>query len=250
MFCSQCGEEIRAGAKFCSGCGAPAPQDPTRVPAPGAAKDALRSVVNQAKQTVSSFQSAAPKAQQNPPAYPTGVQDPQQTTYAYQTSTPQVQPAVAGQQGMAWFKFIIYVQLWASVLVFVAAGITLLTGAHYGSSSSLVYGLIPSLHVLDILFGLSVLGLAVFCIYVRFALARYRQKGPKLYLWVYVLSIIIPLIYLVVLLAVLSGYSSLSASYLLQNTNTTELIVYMIFDVIMIIVNKIYFDKRKHLFVN
>ena len=253
MFCSQCGEEIRPGAKFCAYCGAKAPAPATRVPGSGAAKETLRSVMNTAKetarQTVSNIQTKA--AQPRPQA----PQQPQQTYPTYQNAAPfPGQTVVVSDQGMAWYKFIIWVQLWASAVVFVGAGITMLTGSHYRGGASLVYNFIPSLHTVDILFGLSLLAFAAYCVYTRFALAKFRHSGPTHYLWVYALSIILPVIYLICVYVILSNLggslSSLSFSDLMGNDNTIELVVYLIFDVIMIVVNKIYFDKRRHLFVN
>ena len=36
MFCSQCGQQLRDGAKFCAYCGAKTQSAPARVPVPGA----------------------------------------------------------------------------------------------------------------------------------------------------------------------------------------------------------------------
>ena len=199
MFCSQCGQQMKDGAKFCAYCGAKAPQQPTRVPAPG-------------------------------------------------------QTVVVSDQGMAWYKFVIWVQLWVSAVIFIGAGITILTGSHYRGRASLVYGLIPSLHTVDILFGLSLLAFAAYCVYTRFALAKFRRSGPTHYLWVYGLSIIIPVFYLICVYMVVNNYAgdfvSFSFSDLMGSDSMTELIVYIVIDIIMIVVNKIYFGKRKHLFVN
>lgn len=253
MFCSQCGQQLRDGAKFCAYCGAKTQSAPARVPVPGAAKETLRSVMNTAKetarQTVSNIQTKA--AQPRPQA----PQQPQPTYPTYQNAAPVPgQTVVVSDQGMAWYKFIIWVQLWASAVVFVGAGITMLTGSHYRGGASLVYDFIPSLHTVDILFGLSLLAFAAYCVYTRFALAKFRRSGPTHYLWVYGLSIILPVIYLICVMLILnnavSGLGSISISDLMGSDSMTELVVYVVFDIIMIVVNKIYFDKRKHLFVN
>ena len=245
MFCSQCGQQLKDGAKFCAYCGAPAAQPPKA----GAAKDTLHSVMSTAKQTVSSLQAKA--AQQKSAASVPGQQS--AGSYpSYQNAAPMPgQTVVVADQGMAWYKFIIYIQLWASAVVFIGAGITLIAGAHYGGRAALVYGVLPSLHVIDILFGISLLVFAVFCVVTRYDLARFRRQGPTRYLWVYGLSILIPLVYLIAVFAVLNGYSSMiNLSSLIPSDSVIELVVYTVFDVIMIIVNKIYFDKRRHLFVN
>lgn len=249
MFCSQCGQQLKEGARFCANCGAPAPQVPKRASATGAAKDTLRNVMSSAKQTVSNLQS---KAAQQPSSAPALGQQPEPSYQSYQNAAPAPgQTVIVSDQGMAWYKFIIYVQLWASAVVFIGAGITVLTGAHYRGGASLVYSMLSSLHVIDILFGISLLLFAVFCVVTRYDLARFRRQGPTRYLWVYGLSILIPLVYLIAVFAVLSGYSSMfSLSSLIPSDSVIEIIVYAVFDVIMIIVNKIYFDKRKHLFVN
>lgn len=227
MFCSQCGEEIRPGTKFCAYCGSPAP----KLPASSTGSRRIPSIPK--------IQKPIRRAASTPTDIPISP-----------NNAPSVSAAAGADRGMVWYHIIIYLQLFAAAVAFIGAGIVLLTGSHYGNAATYVYALMPSLHTYDILFGISVLAFAVYCIYVRFSLAKYEQKGPTLYLWVYVLSIVLPGIYLLLYISTVGRLSSYAVESVLKSSTGIELVMYFVLDIVMIIVNKIYFDKRKHLFIN
>lgn len=144
---------------------------------------------------------------------------------------------------MKWFKFIIFFQLFASAVVNVINGIMAFTGAQYSvdgeNLSELVYAFYPSLKAVDIIYGLLCLALAGCAIYVRQLLAKYKTDAPKMYLIFLAAQVVVGLVY-VILLSVITGESLASV----------ETYTSIITSVVLIIINKIYFDKRAHLFNN
>ncbi len=78
---------------------------------------------------------------------------------------------------MKWFKFIIYFQLWASMLVYLVTAGKYFTGAYYEGNAEMVYRFFPALQPLDIVMGVVCLALAVYAVVVQRALAKFRAKG-------------------------------------------------------------------------
>lgn len=140
---------------------------------------------------------------------------------------------------LKWFKFIIYVQLFLSALGNLVTGIQLLTGLAYGSLRADVYAAYPALRPVDVVMGLLSLGLMVWALVVRQKLARFRRGAPKLYLlWIGV-SMGVALIYLVAASLVLG-----------QLVMTGAIVGSLAGNVVLILLNRVYFRKREQLFVN
>ena len=104
MYCRFCGKQIPDNAKFCSECGA------NLAPAPSTAPEESAPAVPMA--------SDVPTAPAMPPQ---GTPDPAAAIGVIATP----------QRGMKWFKFIIYFQLWASLLSALIAAEKYFTGAYY-----------------------------------------------------------------------------------------------------------------------
>ena len=146
---------------------------------------------------------------------------------------------VANDLPMNWYKFLIYVALFLGAIANVFTGFQMLTGGHYEGMSSWVYLYYPSLKTLDMVIGIASIGLAVFAIVVRQKLANYQSDGPKMLMILYVGSVLISVIYLIMVMGIVGG-----------DIDSSTMIPSLAVSVVMIIVNKIYFDKRQHLFVN
>lgn len=103
MYCRFCGTKIPDNVKFCPECGANLASTPSAVPEESAP--------------------AVPMAPENAaaPAMPHGTPDPAAAIGVIATP----------QRGMKWFKFIIYFQLWASLLSALIAAEKYFTGAYY-----------------------------------------------------------------------------------------------------------------------
>ena len=145
-------------------------------------------------------------------------------------------------QPMAWFKFLIYFALFAGAFGNIISGIVMLSGSHY-ENSKYVYRAFESLQTLDVIVGILSLVIAGYSIYVRVRLAGFYKNGPSSLATLYSLSVLVNLIYYIGITSILPDYivrlSDLDLSASLS----------MIVSAVMIFVNKVYFDKRKHLFV-
>ena len=140
---------------------------------------------------------------------------------------------------MKWFKFIIYFQLFFSAFTLLVGAITLLTGISYGDVADVVYLIYPGLHAVDIVMSLLELALAAGAIYVRQLLAKFRTKGPDYYLILLGINLVASLLY------------AITASLMIgQSVFNSTVIGNLVGSVVMIVVNKVYFGKRRHLFVN
>ena len=135
---------------------------------------------------------------------------------------------------MKWYKFLIY--FWT--------GVGAVLGMQYETKSQAaqVYAVYPGLHVLDIVYGVLLILLGVYALIVRQYLAGFKAKGPKMLLIMYIVSLVIEVAYIAAS-SLISGVNLLTAS-----ESGTMLISSMIVSLFMIGANKVYFDKRAHLF--
>ena len=275
MFCQNCGAQLNEGTKFCPNCGtlvqtagvpagAPIQQEmppaaveppvaePTPAPTPAPAAVMEKETVPPASATPQP--APEPTPYQQPVPLPVAPQQVAPQPAPYQQPVPYVaQPALP----MKWYKFVIWVQLFLSALVSVGSALLLLTGAQYGHDSDLAYSMIGGLRVVDIIFA------AVFAIYVRQRLAGFKKGAPELYLRFIIIANVISISYnlIVVWLAVstltrfLPGANFFDALGMLLESSSTQaslfqLVVSVIAVIVMYFLNRTYFNKRAHLFVN
>lgn len=227
MNCPKCGNYCGDSARFCTVCGTPLPEPQNNA------------------QPSYDVQQPIP-TQQGWQQYP---QQPNQwQPNAPGTYPPNYAPQQAGSTtlGMAWFKFIIYFQLFAGAVLNLISGIQCLLGSQYDGSADFLYAMIPGLSAIDKIYGIVLIALAVFAIVTRMQLAGYRKNGPKFYLLLLVVNIAASLIYVIagcsVINAAVSGAVSLS--------DFSTYIPTLIVNGVLLAVNVVYFKKRAHLFVN
>ena len=145
---------------------------------------------------------------------------------------------------MKWFKFIIYVQLFLNALLNLGNAIQALTGSQYDGNAELVYLMFDGLQTMDTLYGIVLLGLAAFAIYTRFRLSGYYENGPSCYYILLIVQLVASLIYTYAaneLIASITGSSISAESTYIGN---------IIGNVLLLVINYVYFNKRKHLFNN
>ena len=112
MFCPACGRQLSDDARFCPGCGSPvAPASPETTPGPPAAGGPVRP-------------EAAPTPQAPQPAQPMPQPTPQPPTFEVTNGT---------AQGMKWFKFVIYAQLFLSAAASLLNAFALFTAQAMGT---------------------------------------------------------------------------------------------------------------------
>ena len=216
MYCRFCGTKIPDNVKFCPKCGA------NLAPVPSAAPE--ESVP------------AAPAAPEIPTPFDPTPYDP--APYSAD-SFASADVAAAPQRGMKWFKFIIYFQLWAGMLVNLVTAGKYFTGAHYEGKAEMVYRVFPALQPLDIVLGVVCLALAVYTVVVQRALAKFRAKGPMMYYLMFIVNTAVTVLSLLIASIIIG-----------QSVFTAEVAGSIIGSLVMIFINIPYFNNRKHLFVN
>ncbi len=216
MYCRFCGTKIPDNVKFCPECGA------NLAPVPSAAPEESAP--------------AAPAAPEIPTPYDPTPYDP--APYSAD-SFASADVAAAPQRGMKWFKFSIYFQLWAGMLVNLVTAGKYFTGAYYEGNAEMVYRFFPALQPLDIVMGVVCLALAVYAVVVQRALAKFRAKGPMMYYLMYIVNTAVTVLYLIIGSIIIG-----------QSAFTAEVAGSIIGSIVMLCVNIPYFNNRKHLFVN
>lgn len=216
MYCRFCGTKIPDNVKFCPECGA------NLAPVPSAAPEESAP--------------AAPAAPEIPTPFDPTPYDP--APYSAD-SFASADVAAAPQRGMKWFKFIIYFQLWAGMLVNLVTAGKYFTGAYYEGNAEMVYRFFPALQPLDIVMGVLCLALAVYAVVVQRALAKFRAKGPMMYYLMYIVNTAATVLYLLIGSIIIG-----------QSAFTAEVAGSIIGSIVMLFVNIPYFNNRKHLFVN
>ena len=168
---------------------------------------------------------------------PENAEYPEQFAYPKEPVGPQ-----GPELGMKWYKFLIWVSLVFGALLNLVEGIRALTGGHYamaGGDAAFIYDYYGGgLRACDMIYGLLLIALAVFMIYTRFRLSGFRRNGPACLNIVYASVAVCSLVYILVAGAVV-GES-------LMDSGTVSSIVT---SGIMIAVNTVYFNKRKHMFI-
>lgn len=156
-----------------------------------------------------------------------------------------MQAAPQTQLGMRWFKFIIWVQLFLNALLNVVSAYRIFTGTQYKDGSynitKYIYMFYPSLETADKLYAFSLIFLAVFAIVTRFLLAGYKKIAPFCYHGVIGCNIVFAVVYLCKAASIMD----MSVGEVMTSNYKIQLLV----SIILLAVNIIYFNKRKHLFV-
>lgn len=211
MFCSHCGRRVGGREKLCPGCGAP--------------------VLQTAEHTFYAAEENSGHGWQREEMRSCG---------GPVTTCDQMQ-----HHPMKWFHFLIHFGLFAEAFLALVNGAAMATGVIYGTDSELLYICIPNLRILDQCIGILSVASAAGCIYVRFLLTRYREKGPKWLMGLYLFNLGINLIYIVGAVVLFDQIGVSIAPDALSQEITA-----ILSSVIMIGVNKAYFRKRAELFVN
>lgn len=158
--------------------------------------------------------------------------------------TPPTRDETAAQYlPMKWFKFLIYFALWFGGIMNILGAFTYFTGSIYESAgvpAAIVYLAYPSLKTINIIYGLICFATGVLAIYTRFRLAAYAENGPKLLYLVYAITAIASLLYIVLNGSVIDDFSTV------MPTAIANIVV----SVLMIVLNRIYFNKRSYMFYN
>ena len=274
MFCTKCGTKLPDEALFCTNCGnkvsdearkfaaSAAPVNPAPAPAPTPVDVPIEAPVFDApvidapsasEYIPPSATSAAPSASTYIPAsavspspYSAADSDPYPTvdTPTYATATT-LDGNVVDSTKMKWYKFIIYFQLFANAVLNGVMGFLLLSGLIWKIYSNgyitagMVYAFFPGLHAIDIIFGLLMIAIAVWAIFIRFGLAKFEKGSPKKYLIFLVANVVFLVLYVICASIAIGAYAGSMSTW-----------ISVITSVVLIVVNYVYFKKRSGMFVN
>lgn len=262
MICKKCGAEIGDFASFCTYCGTPVGNPGVNLgkttqpesennPPPGYSEPIPRDGREPDQQPGLGYIPDYNRTQtgwQNPISgyIPGGVQIAQPP--ANGTTWNEIKRAgyIIGEDGrhynIGWLKFILYVQLFVSALYSLINAITFFTGFAYNGFAEWVYDIYPGLYELDIFMGVFSVALCVMPIVTRFMLTGLKRIGPWLYLGLCLANFVISVLYL----AIFSALTNVSAAELLDVKTVSSIIT----NVVMIVVNFIYFKHRSAAFIN
>lgn len=226
VYCPQCGAPVAEGSGTCTYCGATIPQS------------APQPVYSAPQQPYPQQPYGAP--QQPYPQQPYGA--PQQPYYG----VPQ-QP----QHPMAWYKFVVNVQLILGGIGCIIVGLLFLSGAIYdiesgSGASALIYRFLPDLKTVDSIYGFMSIAIGVFAFVAQSNLKKFKTNGPSIYYGWLGANIASSVFYLVGFNSVYSGLLSSAA----MGTYSSSMVSSIVTSVALLICNVIYFNKRKDLFVN
>ena len=141
---------------------------------------------------------------------------------------------------MKWHNFLMVVMIIGAVLIIIN-GLTAMSGLQYdlqGASASHLYSYYPGLRAVDILYGIALIGTGGFQIVVRNRLHAFRREGPRMMTILYAVSIAYLVVY------------GLTASAVTGISIWGDLWGSIVGNIVMMIINYNYYEKRKALFVN
>lgn len=237
MYCTQCGNNIPDGMTTCNVCGAQLNQS--------MGTNGYQQPQQQAYQT-NGYQQPQQQAYQT-----NGYQQPQQQAYQQQYQQGRqnnIQQSAYAQNsgaelGMKWFNFVIYFQLFYNFVMNIYNGYMTCMGKHYRVTDTqlrIIYNMSDGLQTIDIITGITMIGLAVYAIITRFSLAGFRKHGPFMYYPLHIFNVLVSVIYILLVDAIAIGVM----------VDFTRMYASIAVMVIMLICNIKYFGARKHLFVN
>lgn len=257
MFCKRCGKQLNDSDVFCTQCGTKVEINET---APAEQPIIKNDITQQTSQSANVEQPTIQPTQQtitNENVQQENLQTVQQQPLNQQPINQQfyqnqpVQNPVTQTLGMKWYKFLIYFSLFASAVLNFSTSLMYFTGEIHNINSETarsewVYAFYPSLKGLDVFFGVVALVLCVGAIFVRFQLAKFKKNGPLFYFILIGINIVTSIIYIIAYAIILADVNNYTTTITISPSQISGLIG----NVVILILNIIYFNKRKHLFVN
>ena len=245
MICNKCGTDMQGTPWYCPCCGA---ATGFRSKTPIAGGNTVPYGYPEQQQPYQQYQQPYQQPMygqaQNPQFYaqPMPVQPAPQS---YSGKYPDYTFTKTGRKvGMAWFKFILYFQLFFSAISAVWYGIMMISGLQYSHDASLVYHVFPSMKTWDTVIGIVFLLMAGFAIYTRMELSHFKRIGPMLYYSYCGVGVLAPTIYVLACIKTVMDAVGYQVSF-----NYTRMIISIVVSVLMLGINIYYFQNRKHLFV-
>ena len=188
--------------------------------------------------------------QQNPYQQPGGAGNPQQyqqNPYQQQSGMNGYQTGTRGPLPMNWYNFVVKVQ-YILILLFnaVAIEVLLVQGGVFGSKEGqeFMYGASGAFIAADVIYIILIVIASVLCVLVRQKLVKFQKDAWKWYIGYLIFNLAASVLYYIGL-AIIYGSLGFEAAVF-----GSYIIVSLLGTVICVVLNYIYFNKRKHLFVN
>ena len=149
-------------------------------------------------------------------------------------------PPVKPDRPMRWYWFLVHIALVFSSFMNIWSGYQLFMGVSYGGreAAAKIYEKYEGMQVVDMTYAALLIMLGFLALYVRSQLYHYKRSAPRKLLLLYAMNGMVALYYSV-------GVSQVTEISLLD----TDIMYVIPGMIVMIIINKIYFGHRKHLFV-
>ena len=142
---------------------------------------------------------------------------------------------------LKWHKFLIYFALWAGALINAGNAVMCINGTQYQEQSEQIYAMYSGLKTLDLAWGIVLLGICAYMIYVRFQLAGFRIGAPRKLSILYIMNLVCSLAYLLAFSAV---------THLSLGAMASKIIPSIFSSILLLFLNQNYYSKRLELFVN
>ena len=152
--------------------------------------------------------------------------------------------------GMKWYKFLIYFLLFLNALVSIGDAARAFTGMDYhseGVTPEMVFAFYPGLKTVTMFSGIAGIALAVFAIVVRQELAHFKKRGPKDFLALYVVGLVLTLVIQLATGTIISGKLGVGLG---EAVSFGQLAGACAVRLVWILLHRTYFEKRAFLFVN
>ncbi len=158
--------------------------------------------------------------------------------------------------GMIWHHILIAILIIVSILNFFY-GSRVIGAKHYGSAAEAeaMYFYFPGLQTVDSVFGWFCVALATLGFIIAYLLYRKKKQGPLLLNLLLLLNAAAQILYLVAVILVMSKDAGYNAEMIKQTlgqmlvNGTILLVIFSVaITVAMIVINRIYYGKRKEMF--
>lgn len=153
---------------------------------------------------------------------------------------------------MKWHKFLVYFSIIFGAILNLFTAMSYFTGSVYemeGVDASSVYSVLPAMKIVDMAYAIATVLFVVFSVCIWWQLKGFKVNAYKLVPIMYLVGSLIGILYQVFSIVVMI------ATVGIENTSGLSgvigsIVFSAIMCVVMVVCNKIYYDKRASLFVN
>ncbi|SES93260.1 zinc-ribbon domain-containing protein [Pseudobutyrivibrio sp. C4] len=141
--------------------------------------------------------------------------------------------------GLKWANFLGYFALWAGALGNLVVGIQYITGLIYGGDADLIYDYFSGLQIIDIIYGICVIATVALSVMTALSIIKRKKQAGMLVCLNYIVQAAVVFVHTIAEAIIIHSFGGVS-------TAITAIIV----SIVMIFVNRVYFNNRRDVFVN